>query len=137
MADALGMVETVGLAGLIEAGDAMSKAANVTLLGWDKVGAGLVTVAPPTDQRRLCRRRRARGRCPRALAGIRGRCGTAEGYWCRLRSATAQRSSSPAPARFTNCPPPFVSNLPPLTITRPRESTVSVQPCTSKPSYAE
>ena len=44
MADALGMVETVGLAGLIEAGDAMSKAANVVLLGWDKVGAGLVTV---------------------------------------------------------------------------------------------
>lgn len=44
MADALGMVETVGLAGLIEAGDAMSKAASVTLLGWDKVGAGLVTV---------------------------------------------------------------------------------------------
>ena len=44
MSEALGMVETVGLAGLIEAGDAMSKAANVSLLGWDKVGAGLVTV---------------------------------------------------------------------------------------------
>lgn len=44
MAEALGMVETVGLAGLIEAGDAMSKAANVVLLGWDKVGAGLVTL---------------------------------------------------------------------------------------------
>ncbi len=44
MADALGMVETVGLAGLIEAGDAMSKAANVVLLGWDKVGSGLVTI---------------------------------------------------------------------------------------------
>ena len=44
MAEALGMVETVGLAGSIEAGDAMSKAANVALLGWDKIGSGLVTV---------------------------------------------------------------------------------------------
>ena len=44
MAEAIGMVETVGLTGAIEAGDAMSKAANVTLLGWDRVGAGLVTV---------------------------------------------------------------------------------------------
>lgn len=44
MSDAIGMVETVGLAALIEAGDAMSKAASVALLGWDKVGSGLVTV---------------------------------------------------------------------------------------------
>ena len=44
MAEAIGMVETVGIAGLIEAGDAMSKAANVSLLGWDKIGAGLVAV---------------------------------------------------------------------------------------------
>ncbi|NKB70168.1 MAG: BMC domain-containing protein [Candidatus Latescibacteria bacterium] len=44
MSEAVGMVETVGLTGLIEAGDAMSKAANVSLLGWDKVGSGLVTV---------------------------------------------------------------------------------------------
>jgi carbon dioxide concentrating mechanism protein CcmO len=44
MSDAIGMVESVGLVGLIEAGDAMSKAANVSLLGWDKVGSGLVTV---------------------------------------------------------------------------------------------
>ena len=44
MSEALGMVETVGLTGLIEAGDAMSKAANVSLLGWDKVGSGLVTI---------------------------------------------------------------------------------------------
>jgi len=38
------MVESVGLIGAVEAGDAMSKAANVTLLGWDRVGSGLVTV---------------------------------------------------------------------------------------------
>lgn len=44
MSEAIGMVESVGLVGLIEAGDAMSKAANVSLLGWDKVGSGLVTI---------------------------------------------------------------------------------------------
>ena len=40
---ALGMVETKGLVALIEASDAMLKAANVQMIGWDKVGAGLVT----------------------------------------------------------------------------------------------
>ena len=40
---ALGMVETRGLAALIEASDAMTKAANVELVGWDKVGSGMVT----------------------------------------------------------------------------------------------
>ena len=44
MSDAIGMVETVGLLGIVEAGDAMAKAASVQLLGWDKVGSGLVTV---------------------------------------------------------------------------------------------
>lgn len=44
MSDAIGMVETVGLVGVVEAGDAMAKAANVQLLGWDRVGSGLVTV---------------------------------------------------------------------------------------------
>ena len=40
---ALGMVETRGLVALIEASDAMCKAANVDLVGWDRVGAGMVT----------------------------------------------------------------------------------------------
>ncbi len=40
---ALGMVETRGLVALIEASDAMVKAANVDLIGWDKVGSGMVT----------------------------------------------------------------------------------------------
>ena len=40
---ALGMVETKGFVALLEASDAMLKAANVTMLGWDKVGSGLVT----------------------------------------------------------------------------------------------
>ncbi|MCG4877721.1 BMC domain-containing protein, partial [Eggerthella lenta] len=43
-ANALGMVETKGLVGAIEAADAMVKAANVTLIGKQPVGAGLVTV---------------------------------------------------------------------------------------------
>src|SRR6266852_8979158 len=41
--EALGMIETKGLTALIEASDAMLKAANVTLLGWQKIGSGLVT----------------------------------------------------------------------------------------------
>ena len=44
IANALGMVETKGLVGAIEAADAMVKAANVTLIGKQQVGAGLVTV---------------------------------------------------------------------------------------------
>lgn len=41
---ALGMIETKGLVGAIEAADAMVKAANVTLMGKEKIGSGLVTV---------------------------------------------------------------------------------------------
>ena len=43
-ADALGMVETKGLIGSVEAADAMVKAANVTLIGKEYIGAGYVTV---------------------------------------------------------------------------------------------
>ncbi|AWZ48961.1 ethanolamine utilization microcompartment protein EutM [Hathewaya limosa] len=42
--DALGMIETKGLIGSIEAADAMVKAANVYLIGKEYVGGGLVTV---------------------------------------------------------------------------------------------
>jgi len=42
--DALGMVETRGLVGSVEAADAMVKAANVTLVGKEYIGAGYVTV---------------------------------------------------------------------------------------------
>src|SRR5436189_2476861 len=41
--EALGMIETKGLVALVEASDAMLKAANVTLLTWQKIGSGLVT----------------------------------------------------------------------------------------------
>lgn len=42
--EALGMIETRGLTASIEAADAMVKAANVTLIGTEKIGSGLVTV---------------------------------------------------------------------------------------------
>src|SRR5205085_5044598 len=41
--EALGMIETKGLVALIEASDAMIKAANVQIIGWQKIGSGLVT----------------------------------------------------------------------------------------------
>jgi ethanolamine utilization protein EutM len=43
MAQALGMIETKGLVALIEASDAALKSANVTMVGWDKIGSGMVT----------------------------------------------------------------------------------------------
>lgn len=42
--DALGMIETRGLVGSIEAADAMAKAANVRLIGYEKIGSAYVTV---------------------------------------------------------------------------------------------
>jgi microcompartment protein CcmL/EutN len=44
VSEALGMIETKGLVGAIEAADAMVKAANVVLVGYEKIGSGLVTV---------------------------------------------------------------------------------------------
>ncbi|MFT9498112.1 BMC domain-containing protein [Anaerosolibacter sp.] len=44
MSDALGMIETKGLVGAIEAADAMTKSANVHLIGYEKIGSGLITV---------------------------------------------------------------------------------------------
>ncbi|WP_414151586.1 propanediol utilization microcompartment protein PduA [Acetobacterium carbinolicum] len=42
--EALGMIETKGLVSVIEAADAMVKSANVSLMGYEKIGSGLVTV---------------------------------------------------------------------------------------------
>ena len=42
--ESLGMIETKGLIGAIEAADSMVKAANVVLIGYEKIGSGLVTV---------------------------------------------------------------------------------------------
>ncbi|MCV4796784.1 propanediol utilization microcompartment protein PduJ, partial [Escherichia coli] len=44
MNNALGLVETKGLVGAIEAADAMVKSANVQLIGYEKIGSGLITV---------------------------------------------------------------------------------------------
>lgn len=44
MNEALGMIETRGLVGAVEAADAMVKAANVEITGYEKIGFGLVTV---------------------------------------------------------------------------------------------
>ena len=47
--EALGMIETRGLVSLIEACDAMVKAAKVSLMGWEKIGAGYVTAVVRGD----------------------------------------------------------------------------------------
>lgn len=44
MGEALGLIETRGLVAMVEAADAMVKAANVTVVSWEKIGAGYVTV---------------------------------------------------------------------------------------------
>ena len=49
MKDAIGLIETRGLVGSIEAADAMVKAANVGLIGREKIGGGLVTVIVEGD----------------------------------------------------------------------------------------
>ncbi|MEW9671946.1 BMC domain-containing protein [Ammoniphilus sp. 3BR4] len=49
MGQALGLVETKGLVGAIEAADAMVKAANVEICGFEKIGYGLVTVMVKGD----------------------------------------------------------------------------------------
>ena len=43
MADALGLIETKGFVGMVEAADAMVKAARVELIGYEKIGGGYVT----------------------------------------------------------------------------------------------
>ena len=44
MGEALGMIETRGLVAMIEAADAAVKAANVSIVSWEKIGSGYVTV---------------------------------------------------------------------------------------------
>lgn len=49
MADALGMIETKGFIGMVEASDAMVKAAKVDLVGYEKIGGGYVTAVVRGD----------------------------------------------------------------------------------------
>jgi len=47
--EALGLIETKGFIGAVEAADAMVKAANVKLIGYEKIGSGLITVMVKGD----------------------------------------------------------------------------------------
>ncbi|MBL9038627.1 MAG: BMC domain-containing protein [Archangium sp.] len=49
MADALGMIETKGFVGMVEAADAAVKAAKVDLVGYEKIGGGYVTMVVRGD----------------------------------------------------------------------------------------
>jgi len=49
MADALGLIETRGFVAMVEASDAMVKAARVELVGYEKIGGGYVTVVVRGD----------------------------------------------------------------------------------------
>ena len=49
MSDALGMIETRGFAAMVEASDAMVKAARVELVGYEKIGGGYVTAVVRGD----------------------------------------------------------------------------------------
>jgi len=49
MGDALGMIETRGFVGMVEAADAMVKAAKVELVGYEKIGGGFVTAVVRGD----------------------------------------------------------------------------------------
>src|SRR6478672_9610968 len=49
MSDALGMIETKGFVGLVEASDAMVKAARVELVGYERIGGGYVTAVVRGD----------------------------------------------------------------------------------------
>jgi microcompartment protein CcmL/EutN len=49
MAEALGMIETRGFVGMVEASDAMVKAARVELIGYEKIGGGFVTAVVRGD----------------------------------------------------------------------------------------
>ena len=47
--EAIGMIETKGLVALVQATDAMLKAASVEFVGWNKIGSGLCSVFVPGD----------------------------------------------------------------------------------------
>jgi len=69
MGEALGMIETRGLIAMIEASDAMVKAANVQLVGWEKIGSGYVTALVRGDVAAV----RAATRCRRSRCAARWR----------------------------------------------------------------
>src|SRR5512138_2926759 len=66
MAEALGMIETKGFVGMVEAADAMVKAAKVELVGFEKIGGGFVTAIVRGD---AAAARQHRPRAPARPAG--------------------------------------------------------------------
>ena len=102
MGEALGMVETKGLVAMIEAADAMVKAAKVTLVGWEKIGAGYVTaivrgdvaaVKAATDAGAAGRRARLGARHPASARQPRRRAPDRQGHDGEgLTSTDVQRS---------------------------------------------
>ena len=93
MGEALGMVETKGLVAMIEAADAMVKAAKVTLVGWEKIGAGYVTAIVRGDVAAVKAATDA-GQLRRAVSASSCRCTS-----FRVRTPTSRtrcRSASPA-----------------------------------------
>ncbi|MCC6491188.1 MAG: BMC domain-containing protein [Candidatus Hydrogenedentes bacterium] len=70
MADALGMVETRGFAALVEASDAMVKAATGDLVGYEKIGGGYVTAIVRGDVAAVKAACEAGERCARAVGEV-------------------------------------------------------------------
>src|SRR4029079_16635007 len=104
MADALGMIETKGFTAMVEAADAMVKAAKVELVGYEKIGGGFVTAIVRGDvaavkaatesgqgARRGARCEGGDGGGP-ARRGARGR----DGRRAHHSAAARQRRSGPA-----------------------------------------
>ncbi|VFS83046.1 Propanediol utilization protein PduA [Kluyvera cryocrescens] len=80
MGDALGLIETKGLVACIEAADAMCKAANVELIGYENVGSGLVTAMVKGDVgavKAAGRLRRGIGAAHRRSGHLAGDCASA------------------------------------------------------------
>ena len=95
--EALGMVETKGLVGSIEAADAMVKAANVILVGKEYIGAGYVTVFVRGDVGAVKASTDAGAAAARRVRG-RGQSATSWAWWktwrSPARSATAGDSAT-------------------------------------------
>ena len=102
--EALGMIETKGFIGAVEAADAMVKTANVVLVGKEYIGAGYVTVMIRGDSRRgeSCDRRRGRGGSARRRARVspchpppvrRGRKDSSQGQLVSVLSSSRPRRS--------------------------------------------
>ena len=92
--EALGLVETRGLIGMIEAADAMVKTANVVFVGWQKVDAGLVTAIVRGDVASV-------KAATDAGAAAARRVGELIGVYviARPADATVPRTTAPSPSR--------------------------------------